>query len=139
MTDEGSVTRGSGAAGRDGRGAGVVVAMSSDVPEGGRVVVDFEGTEIGVFRVDGELRAWANSCAHVNGPVCQGKIINRVIERLDADKRSLGDDFADAVHIVCPWHGYEYDLLTGRHPGNPNIRLRGFPVTEIDGEIIVEL
>lgn len=117
----------------------VVVALSSDVPEGGRVVVDVDGTEIGVFRVQGELRAWSNYCLHAGGPVCQGKMIHRVIERLDEEKRSLGDDFGPAMHVVCPWHGYEYDLLTGAHPTDPAAQLRGFTVVEEGGEISVDL
>ena len=121
------------------RGADVVVAKSAELPEGGRIVIDVDGTEIGVFRIGGELRAWQNLCVHMGGPVCQGKMINRVIERLDEGKRSLGDDFAPAMHVVCPWHGYEFDVRTGAHPGDPNIRLRGFPVRETGGEIIVKL
>lgn len=117
----------------------VVVAASDDVAEGGRVVVDVEGVEVGIFRLDGELYAWSNHCAHVGGPVCQGKMINRVVERLDEERRSLGDDFSDQVHIVCPWHGYEFDLRTGRHPADAGIALRGHPVSEREGEILVEL
>jgi len=132
------VTKPTGAA-RPGEGLGVVVGRSSDVPEGGRIVVDIDGTEIGVFRVDGELRAWRNMCVHAGGPVCQGKMIHRVVERLDEDRRSLGDDFGPALHIVCPWHGYEFDLRTGAHPGDATSSLRGFAVSEADGEIVVRL
>ena len=70
------------------------------------------------------LYAWENRCAHAGGPVCQGKLMNRVVERLDAGKRSLGDDFSDELHIVCPWHGYEYDVRTGEHPADSRLRLR---------------
>lgn len=116
----------------------VAVARSVDVAEGGRTVVDIDGTEIGIFRVRGQLYAYGNYCAHAGGPVCQGMVINRVVERLDEQKRSLGDDFSDALHIVCPWHGYEYDLRTGKHPADPSVRLRSYPVSEVDGEIVVQ-
>ena len=95
----------------------IVVGLQEDVLEGGRVVVDVDGVEIGIFRVDGRLYAWENRCVHAGGPVCQGKLMPRVVERLDAGKRSLGDDFSDELHVVCPWHGYEYDVRTGEHPG----------------------
>ena len=37
------------------------------------------------------------------------------------------------MHVVCPWHGFEYDVVTGRHPGRPDLALRSFPVTEDGG------
>src|SRR3954453_14488779 len=118
---------------------GIVAALTEDVLEGGRVVVDVDGTEVGIFRLDGELYAWENRCAHVGGPVCQGVLMNRVVERLDDQRRSLGDDFSDTLHIVCPWHGYEYDVRTGVPPADPDARLRAFDVEEREGEILVRL
>ena len=117
----------------------VVAALTEDVLEGGRVVVDIQGLEIGIFRLDGRLYAWENRCAHLGGPVCQGVLMNRVVERLDECMRSLGDDFADEQHIVCPWHGYEYDVRTGQHPGDPGARLRRIEVEERGGEIVVRV
>ena len=117
----------------------VVVALSEDVLEGGRVVVDVDGLEIGIFRLRGRLVAWENRCVHAGGPVCQGKLMNRVTERLDAGRRSLGDDFADELHIVCPWHGYEYNVRTGEHPADRRLRLRPIEVEERGGEILVRI
>jgi len=117
----------------------IVVALTEDVLEGGRVVVDVDGTEVGIFRLDGQLFAWENRCAHAGGPVCQGVLMNRVVERLDDEKRSLGDDFSDELHIVCPWHGYEYDVRTGEHPADSRLRLRRVDVEEQEGEILVRL
>ena len=117
----------------------IVVGLREDVLEGGRVVVDVDGVEIGIFRLDGELYAWENRCMHAGGPVCQGKLMNRVVERLDDSKRSLGDDFSDQLHIVCPWHGYEYDVRTGEHPADASVRLRSVKVEEREGEILVRL
>lgn len=117
----------------------IVAALSEDVLEGGRVVVDVDGLEIGIFRLDGELYAWENRCAHAGGPVCQGVLMNRVVEQLDDERRSLGDDFADEKHIVCPWHGYEYNVRTGEHPADPRARLRPIEVEERGGEILVRL
>jgi nitrite reductase/ring-hydroxylating ferredoxin subunit len=117
----------------------IVVGVKDDVLEGGRVVVDVEGLEIGIFRLDGRLYAWENRCVHAGGPVCQGKLTNRVVERLDPAMRSLGDDFSDELHIVCPWHGYEYDVRTGEHPADSRLRLRHIEVEEREGEIVVRL
>ena len=53
------------------------------------------------------------------------------------DKTSLGLAFSrDQINVACPWHGYEFDVQTGQHQGNPRLRLR--PVIEIfDGDVVV--
>lgn len=95
--------------------------------------------EIGVFHVDGEFYAYENNCAHQGGPACQGKIINRVEEVIDEkEKTAHGLKFSDTeVHIVCPWHGFEYNVRTGRHPGSDNVRLKPYKVSVKDGEVYV--
>ena len=66
-------------------------------------------------------------------------------KRHEVDYEILGDDmtskglkFSDEhVHIVCPWHGYEYNLQTGRHPGNKNVRLKPYKVKVDRGDVYV--
>lgn len=113
----------------------VFVGAGERVSEGGRLVVDVGDTTIGIFRVGGNLYAYLNKCAHQGGPVCQGKIIPRVNEVIDAGGESHGFAFDEAhLHIVCPWHGFEYDIKTGVHPGRRSARLISVPVEEaVDG------
>ena len=121
----------------------VDVAGSQEVPERGRLIVEI-GTEppltLGIFRFRGELRAYENVCAHQGGPACQGRILSRVRERLDDGKASRGLEFdPDTMHLVCPWHGFEYDVTTGAHPVRPDFALRSFPVEESEGRIRVSV
>lgn len=116
------------------------VSAENQIDEGGRRIVACGEREVGVFRVKGKLRAWHNMCAHQRGPVCQGRIFNRVAEPLAADGTSRFQEYdEDTFHIVCPWHGYEYDLETGFHPGNPKIRLRAARIEIEDGNVYVVL
>lgn len=117
----------------------VVVARSGDVAEGGRYVVAVrDDLHIGIFRFRGALYAYENTCPHQGGPVCQGRRVDAVRERLDDDHTSRGLAFdPDDPHIVCPWHGFEFRVTTGEHPGSRRFRLRAFPVTESEGEIRV--
>ena len=116
----------------------VFVARETDIADGERKVIDVDGVEIGVFHVDRAYYAWRNDCPHQGGPVCQGRLMKRVEERLDKDRRSLGIHYVDnALNIVCPWHGYEFDVRTGRHAGLASMRLAGCPVRLRDGEIYV--
>lgn len=120
--------------------APVVVARSGDVPEGGRYVVAIDTVQVGIFRFRGALYAYENTCPHQGGPVCQGRLVNGVRERLDEQRGSLGLAFdPDDPHVVCPWHGFEYRITSGEHPGAPRFRLRAFPVSERNGEISVVL
>lgn len=103
-----------------------------------RKIIAEEDLEIGVFRVDGEFYAFENMCPHQGGPVCQGKILNRVEEVIAEDKTSQGLRFSkDEIHIICPWHGYEYNIKTGRHPGDRKVRLRTYEVKIKDGDVYV--
>lgn len=116
----------------------VFVAREADISEGRRKVIVADDIEIGVFRMDGAFYAWRNTCPHQGGPVCQGRLMQRVEERLDGERKSLGIHYVDGAHnIVCPWHGYEFDVRTGRHAGLAAIRLAGYPVTLRNGEIYV--
>jgi nitrite reductase/ring-hydroxylating ferredoxin subunit/DMSO/TMAO reductase YedYZ heme-binding membrane subunit len=75
----------------------VVAAQLADIPEGRAVVVPVSDTEsVAVFRHDGKLSAVANQCAHQNGPLGEGRVIDGC--------------------IVCPWHGYQYRLEDGCSP-----------------------
>jgi len=44
---------------------------------------------------------------------------------------------AEDTHIVCPWHGYEYNIRTGEHPGHAAFKLRKAGVSVRNGEIYV--
>lgn len=116
----------------------VLAAQSGDIPEKGRLVVDIGDTTIGIFRVAGKLYAYENTCPHMGGPVCQGTIIPAVREVLSETKASTGYMFDESdMRIVCPWHGYEFSIHTGTHPGKADVRLESFPVEEKGGEIYV--
>ena len=114
------------------------VCAEDEIEDGGRRVVDCDGAEIGVFRMKGKLFAWHNRCVHRGGPVCQGRSYHRVVEPLAADGSSRFQDYdEDTYHIVCPWHGYEYDLETGEHPGNAKVRLRPVKIEIEEGQVYV--
>ena len=118
--------------------AHVYVGKQSDFEDRGRKVVARGDLEIGVFRVDGQFYAYENRCPHVRGPVCQGRILARVVEVLNDDKTSRGQKWSDTdVDIICPWHGWEYKLKTGECAPDPKLRLRKHDVVQKEGAIYV--
>jgi nitrite reductase/ring-hydroxylating ferredoxin subunit len=86
----------------------------------------------------GEFFAYLNHCPHMGGPACQGRMIAKVEEIVADDRTSKGMTFSKTkMHIVCPWHGFEFDIRTGAHPGNPRAKLRRVKVTVSGGDVIV--
>jgi len=92
-----------------------------------------------VFRVGDKVIAYKNECPHAGGPVCQGKIYHQIEEALTPDMKSAGLRHSKRRNVVCPWHGYEFDIETGRHPGDPNMRLTPVTVAVRNGEIVVKI
>ena len=120
----------------------VVVASLADLKERERIVFDVDGTEFGVYFHDGEVRAWYNVCPHQGGPVCQGKIMPRTVQlvRGEGGLKSGGPGHhPNDRNIVCPWHGFEFDILTGKHPAYQSVGLRRLPVRVEGDEGIVTL
>ncbi|NKB49096.1 MAG: Rieske 2Fe-2S domain-containing protein [Alphaproteobacteria bacterium] len=118
----------------------IYVAQADEIADRDRKVVIDDDLEIGVFRLGDEYYAWESNCPHMGGPICQGKIMNRVDEVLDEERRSKGFRFVDEdVHVVCPWHGFEFNIRTGAHPGDANTRLNGFEVELRDGAVYVRV
>jgi nitrite reductase/ring-hydroxylating ferredoxin subunit len=112
----------------------------TELSESGRRVLKCGDIEIGVFVIDGEVHAWHSECAHRGGPVCQGRLMKRVIEPLQADKTIRTAQYQETeTHIVCPWHGYEYNIKTGEHPGHAGLKLRRAAVTVRNGDVYVIL
>ena len=44
-----------------------------------------------------------------------------------------------SLNVVCPWHGYEFDVRTGTHVGLDAVKLAGVPVKSRDGSVFVML
>jgi nitrite reductase (NADH) small subunit len=113
-----------------------VVADAEELGEGAAVVRQVGGRSVGVFRVDGRLHALRNSCPHMGGPVCRGRLGGTM---LPSQPGSLVWGLAGRV-LRCPWHGWEFDVTTGRALfGISDRRIPTYPVAEVDGQIVVEL
>lgn len=112
--------------------------VTDEFEDGTRKVISGADTEIVVFRHRDRYYAFENYCQHSGGPVGEGLLIGQVQAVLGADQTYQGEDFSNLVtHLVCPWHGYEYDIETGVCAGDPKIALRRYQVTEQDGSIYV--
>ena len=118
-----------------------VLVCRSDAVEDGRVcVVEVGNIEIGLIRHKGACYAYRNICPHQGGPVCEGLRMPQVKDVIDANGHFLRQAFdEDDIHIVCPWHGYEFHLTDGVHVADKNVRLTKYAVSEREGNIYVRI
>ncbi len=93
----------------------VRVAAVDDVPPGSGKVVHAGGRLLALFNVDGAFYALDNTCLHRGGPVGEGDL--------------------EGVVVTCPWHGFQYDVTTGRNVFDPEVGLETFPVRVADGAV----
>ena len=108
--------------------------------DGSKRVVTVGEKELGIFRLGDEFFAWLNACPHQGGPVCQGRLYPLVKENLDEDKKSHGRLYDEKkLNIVCPWHGMEFDIRTGHHPGTSKLSLEPAVVQVQAGDIYVHI
>lgn len=115
------------------------VGLASEIAAEGRRLVTVGDREVAIFAVDGEWRAFENRCPHAGGPVCEGKIMPRVVAEVDEVRDVRRLHFSDQeFRIACPWHGWEFDIRTGESASDPRRRLRRFSVEEKDGYLYVD-
>jgi nitrite reductase/ring-hydroxylating ferredoxin subunit len=115
------------------------VCAVEEIPDNGGVLADVGDREVGVFRYKGKLLAYDNRCIHQGGPICTGELLGATKVRLSDHKEVVGVTLdEDEMRIVCPWHGWEYDLATGEAAHDRGIRLRRFEVTVEDGIVYID-
>lgn len=106
------------------------ICRVSELPPGERKIVELNGKSIGVFNVGGSFHALRNICPHQFAPLCEGKITGY------APPSAVGEyTWASPGAILrCPWHGWEFDITTGRSIFNPQrVRTQSIPVTVEEG------
>ncbi|HEX6984282.1 MAG TPA: Rieske 2Fe-2S domain-containing protein [Planctomycetaceae bacterium] len=95
------------------------VAAVEDLPPGSGREVTAGDRVVALFRVGDEFYAMDGICPHAGGP--------------------LGKGYVSGTRVTCPWHGWQFDVTTGRHCLTPNIVHETFPVVVEGGEVYVEL
>jgi nitrite reductase/ring-hydroxylating ferredoxin subunit len=95
------------------------VGPAEDIPEGTGVQVDVDGRAVAVFNVDGTFYAIDGTCLHRGGPVGEGDL--------------------EGTTVTCPWHGFQYNVTTGRNIMDPDIGLTRHDVKVEEGVVLVAL
>ncbi|MFB6157660.1 MAG: Rieske (2Fe-2S) protein [Haloferacaceae archaeon] len=115
----------------DGAGTRHRVASMADLAEdGSRVIVEVEGQEVAVFRVDGELHALPNFCPHQAAPLCEGELTGRMVVGSDGWEWEY---VQEGEIVTCPWHGWKFDVTTGKNIKDEAVAIPTYDV-EVDGD-----
>jgi nitrite reductase/ring-hydroxylating ferredoxin subunit/hemoglobin-like flavoprotein len=93
----------------------LLVGGAEEIPEEGRKIVHVGAISIGIFHHKGAWYAYRNSCLHRGGPVCTGKLEGDI--------------------LTCPWHGFQYNLTSGRLLVDPAAKLESYQVNIVDGQV----
>jgi len=97
----------------------VRAAKTSEVPAGTIHEVQVAGKAVALANAAGEFYAINNTCLHRGGPLGQGSLHDKI--------------------VTCPWHGWEYDVTTGKVVQNPSMGVACYP-TEVRGdEVFIDI
>ncbi|EEE35975.1 rieske 2Fe-2S domain protein [Rhodobacteraceae bacterium KLH11] len=95
------------------------ICKASDIREGrARIGLLPNGERVAVFRQDDKLSAISNACAHQNGPLGEGRIVDCL--------------------VTCPWHGFNYDVRSGRSPAPFTEKIPTYNLKVHDAEVYVD-
>ncbi len=94
----------------------VRLASLSDLPPGTSREVEHQGRIVALFNLDGKVRAIDGLCPHQGGPLADGEL--------------------DGPIVTCPWHGWQFDVRTGRSTFGTRLAQPCFEVN-VDGDDIL--
>lgn len=112
----------------------VVVGRADEIPPGTVRVVPVGPYGVGIYNVDGHFHALLNYCVHEGAPVCSGKITGT--SDSPGERRTIWIRHGEILR--CPWHGWEFEIQSGRAIADPRQRLKSYPVRVVDGQVVLE-
>jgi nitrite reductase (NADH) small subunit len=96
------------------------IAVPGDLPAAGEAKEFPCGDKvICIVNVNGTFSALDNLCLHRGGPVGQGSV--------------------DGGKVACPWHGWQWDPVTGEAGHNPAAKLAVYRLKIEGGDVLVEI
>jgi len=97
----------------------IPVAAAAECPPGTSIERVAAGRMVAIANVDGRLHAIDGLCPHQGGPLGTGTLCGTT--------------------LTCPWHGWPFDVTTGRHAISATVRQAVHEARERDGTIEVRL
>jgi nitrite reductase (NADH) small subunit len=96
----------------------VRAARKSEVGPGKICEFQVGDKSVAIANVAGKFCAISGICAHQAGPLGEGELEGQV--------------------VTCPWHGWQYDVTTGKVVQSPNLGVESYPVEVRGDDIFVD-
>ena len=93
------------------------LCLTSEIPKGKSKSFSISNekgqrVDVAVFNINGKYHAISNNCVHKGGPLSQGNLEEEV--------------------VTCPWHGWKYNVRSGKSPHKGGDSVDAF-VTKVIG------
>ncbi len=95
------------------------VCPSGDLKDSEPRGIQVDGRSVVLLKIKDEVHAFSGTCPHRGGPLSAG--------------------FVNGQCIVCPWHGWEFDLKSGMYKGAPGVGIDIYPAKLEDGYVVADL
>lgn len=95
------------------------IAAAAECPPGTSIERVVNGQMVAVANIAGAWHAIDGLCPHQGGPLGTGTLCGTV--------------------LTCPWHGWQFDVTTGRHQLSAAVRQTVHEAREENGRVYVRL
>ena len=117
-----------------------VIGPADSLEEGEHFIVELKGREVAVYNIGDEYVAYPNWCPHQGGPLCEGNATGTVDRSFDHETLESETMWVkEGEVVVCPWHGWEFDLRENGFLHDEDRTLPSYPVHVEDGNLVVSL
>lgn len=96
----------------------VFVGKLEELPEEGGVKVEAFGSKIALFKHEGSVHAIDDTCPHRRGPLHVGRVVDGA--------------------VVCPLHGWAFDLFSGEKRGDTTSRVSVYTVETDESDVFLK-
>jgi nitrite reductase (NADH) small subunit len=97
----------------------VRAASKAEIPAGKICELQVGGKAIALANVAGKFCAISGICLHQAGPLGEGELDGQV--------------------VTCPWHGWQFDVTTGKVVANPKVGVDSYPVELRGDDVFVDV
>ncbi len=96
----------------------VRAARKDEIPAGSIREFQVDGLTVAIANIGNKFYAINNTCLHRGGPLAQGELHGAV--------------------VTCPWHGWQYDVTTGKLVANPTIGVKTYALDPRGEDLWIE-